>query len=281
MEQIDMRADVIADRGFGSAVGVAEQSSVGRQCAMSLGIPLSWGDTFVHSKFLIPDSLVIRGGEPSNDLWFVRTGILRLQRYGFDGRRQILSLFLPGEIVGFEGEFREGASVETVTQSGLCRIDRRKFDTMLNTCSGLRAEFFRQKQDQLDRLHWLTWSLGALGPEERLCAMLALATSFMPYRPLPDGTAVLSMLLPRKDIADLLSTTVETISRTIHKLSGGGFIEIRDSAQFRIMDLAELIALGQIESNFERLTRGITERSNRLNGLNVLSADCPVCYCGR
>ncbi len=249
-------------------------------CSLPFGKTMICGDA-ANRVDRAPDSEFVAGGTLSNDVWFIRTGILRLQRYSFDGRRQILSLFLPGEIVGIAGEFHEGVSVETVTQGSLCRIDRRKFDALLTQSDDLRADLFRQKQDQLDRLHWLTWSLGALGPEERLCAFLALSSKFMPYQPLPDGSGVLSVLLPRKDIADLLATTVETISRIVHKLSETGVIEIKDPAHFRLLDLNRLITLGRIEGLFEKMSCGIAKRLDRLTGLQALGSECSVCFCGR
>lgn len=247
---------------------------------------LSRGKTMVcsgasHRLDLEPDSkVIVGGGTRGHDVWFLRSGILRLQRHSYDGRRQILSLFLPGEIVGLEGNFSEGVSVETTTQSGLCRIDRRGFELIVDQNDTLRAELFRQKQDQLDRLHWLTWSLGALGPEERLGAFLAMSSKCMPYQPLPDGTGILSMQLPRKDIADLLGTTVETICRSVHKLHETGIIEIRGPAHFRFLDLPGLIALGQIDGLFGRMTAGLTKRHNRLDGLGTPGSDNSVCFCG-
>lgn len=108
--------------------------------------------------------------------------------HSYDGWRQILSLFPPG---ADRGEMLAGD------------CDRHNFDAMLSQNNALRAEVFRQNQDQLDGLHWLTWSLGALGAEERLCAFLALSSRFMLYQALPHGTGFLPMFLPRKDIADL------------------------------------------------------------------------------
>lgn len=250
------------------------------RCALPFEKVMLCGDAS-HRVDRAPDSEVILGGAPSNDVWFIRSGILRLQRHAFDGRRQILSLFLPGEIVGFEGEFRDGVSVETAAQSGLCRIDRRRFDMMVDQDDTLRAELFRQKQDQLDRLYWLTWSLGALRPDERLCAFLALASKFMPYQPLPEGTGVLSVFMPRRDIADLLGTTVETISRIVHKLSETGVIEIRDPAHFRFLDLAKLITLGQIDGLFDRMTVGLTRRRRQLEGRITPMSEKSDFFCGR
>lgn len=252
----------------------------GTRCGLPLGKAMVCGDPR-HREDREADSEVISGASRNYDVWLIRSGILRLQRHAYDGHRQILSLFFPGEVVGFDGETREGVTVETATQSGLCRIDRRWFDRMLDQNKFLRAELFRQKQDQLDRLHWLTWSIGALKPEERLCAFLALASKFMPYQPLPDGTGVLSVSLARRDIADLLGTTVESISRIVHKLADTGIIEIRDPAHFRFLDLPGLIALGKIEGHFDRLCGGLARRRRQLESLITEGAENSICSCGR
>ena len=252
----------------------------GMRCGLPLGKTMVCGDAR-HRADREPDSEVISGGARSHDIWLIRSGILRLQRHAYDGRRQILSLFFPGEIIGFEGEFREGVSVETATQSGLCRIDRRWFDKMVDQNDVLRAELFRQKQDHLDRLHWLTWSLAALKPEERLCAFLALSSKFMPYQPLPDGTGILSLYLARKDIADLLGTTVESISRIVHRLADTGIIEIRDPAHFRFLDLPKLIALGKVDGHFDRMAFSIARRRGQLEGLITGGTESSICFCGR
>ncbi|MCU0904848.1 MAG: Crp/Fnr family transcriptional regulator [Tabrizicola sp.] len=250
------------------------------RCGLPLGIPTACGD-LRNRQELAPDSEVISGTGRSRDVWFVRTGILRLQRYSYDGQRQILSLYLPGDFVGYDGRLREDMSVETVTQSGLCRLGKRSLDALFSRDRALYEDFLQQQQGQLDWLHWLTWSLGALGPEERLSAFLALSCRFMPYQPLPDGSGILSVVMPRTDIADLLATSVETICRTVHKLAETGVIEIRDPSHFRILDLGRLTALGQVVGSYDRLTRGIAERKARLIGLEGLVREGPACFCGR
>ena len=280
MEQSLMKPREVTNRNIVQVGDPACRKISGMRCGLPLGKTMVCGDA-KHREDRAPDSEVIAGGASSRDVWFVRSGILRLQRHAYDGRRQILSLFFPGEIVGFEGEFREGVSVETATQSGVCRINRLRFDSLVDQNDELRAELFRQKLDQLDRLHWLTWSLGALKPEERLCAFLALSSKFMPYQPLPDGTGILSLFLPRTDIADLLGTTVESISRIVHKLADSGIIEIRDPAHFRFLDLPGLIAKGKIDWHFDRMAFRLARQRGQFESLGALGAESSICFCGR
>lgn len=200
-------------------------------------------------------------------VWFVQSGLLRMQRHSYDGRRQILSLSLPGEIAGYDAPLRDGMSIEAITPATLCRIDRAGFDTMLADDPLLRNDLIFYQQQQLDRILWLTWSIGALRPDERFGAFLALASRFMPYQPLGDGTGVLTMVLPRLDIADLLATTVETISRTAHRFAQTGILEIRDPAHFRILNMEKLVSLGRIGSALKGFQTGWDRRKTRLDTL--------------
>jgi CRP-like cAMP-binding protein len=194
---------------------------------------------------------VIGDDSPTQRMWLVRSGILRLQRYSFDGRRQILSLFLPGDIVGYDRPWREGLRVETATACSLFRLDRRDFEAQLTEYPDGQRDFYLRQHEQIARLRWLTWSIGVLRPEERISAFLALATRFMPFQRLPDGTGLLEMVLGRPDIADLLATTLETISRVTHSLNQAGVIDIRNPSHFRIVDLRKLRELGQIGAAFD------------------------------
>ncbi len=205
-------------------------------------------------RFSVPSDRVVTGeGVQPAAVWIVQSGLLRVQRYSFDGRRQILSLVLPGEVVGYDLQGRDGLVVESATPCTLCQIDRRLFEKRMEDSSDVRRAMYLQQLNQLDRLRWLTWAIGVLTPEERLCAFLALATRFMPFEALPEGGGVLTIQISRADIADLLGTTVESISRITHRLQDEGCLEIHNPERFRIVDLQRLIEMGQIEPTFAGL----------------------------
>lgn len=195
-----------------------------------------------------PDARLVTHNPAGRDIWLLEAGILRLSRFNLDGRRQILSLWLPGEIVGFEKPIPDDMSIETATPCRLQRLDRRSFEAQLAHDRTAFSTVLQHQQIALDRLRWLTWSIGALRPDERLCAFLAMACTFMPYQALPDGSGILAMLLPRLDIADLLATSVESISRITHRLAEDGVLEIRDPSHFRIIDQARLKKLGRLHN---------------------------------
>lgn len=182
-------------------------------------------------------------GQAETSCAIVVSGILRSVRYGYDGKRHVTGLTFPGELVGPQ-VLRDGHSVEAATEVRICRISRPVYERMLATSSDLRRETVRRASAEMDRLRALTLSLGLLTPEERLAAFLTTAWGVMPWAPLPGGGGVLTIVLSRADIADLLGTTMETISRITKRWHRAGVLRIRDPHTFEIADPGRLAAIG-------------------------------------
>ncbi|TNE83603.1 Crp/Fnr family transcriptional regulator [Thioclava sp. L04-15] len=174
----------------------------------------------------------------------VQSGYLRMQSHSMAGRRQILGMARPGESIGPPRGGIGVYEVEAATPVRLCRFDRQTFELLLFDEPELRRALFQQSQIWLEKTRRLTWLLGALGSNARLRAILLLARDWLPWRPLEDGTGVLSLELPRQDIADYLATTQETVSRLLHQFQDEGLIEIINPRKIRLID-------------FERLAEGL------------------------
>ncbi|MDZ4137146.1 MAG: Crp/Fnr family transcriptional regulator [Paracoccaceae bacterium] len=194
------------------------------------------------------------GGDCNLDLVGVLvSGYFRTLCHGVDGHRQIFSLALPGDIVTeSRGQLRP-YEVEASTSAQLCRFELHGFRRLLEEAPDLARAVYALRVAKLDQLRLLTWSLGALTLDERICAFLALATRYMPYSRLATGGGVLTMALARADIADLLGTTRETISRITHRLDAIGAIRILSPYQFEIPDLSLLVRMGCIEDCFDTI----------------------------
>lgn len=180
-------------------------------------------------------------------------GYLRLQRCSYDGRRQILNMTLPGEFLGQESENPSGYTLETSTEATIWRFDTAVVDRLLAENHSFRQALYRAHSEKLDRLRWLTLAIGILRPSERLCAFLAVAPRFLPYQPLPDGGGILKVTVGRRDIADLLATSVESVCRILKDLERRGVIELRGPSLVRIIDPVAVAAEGLQTSELCRL----------------------------
>ena len=203
-------------------------------------------DLFQQSRTvsLPPGYRLIDEDGPAAAVWIVQAGVLRVQRFGPEGRRQIVGLFLPGEVAEKIFPDSAGCTVEAATPVELCRIDRRDFAACMDRSPALRRAMTQQRLDRLERMRWLIWVLGALRPEERICAFLAFATRVLPVQPQPGGALVLCNAVPRADLADLLATSAETYSRVSHRLQDAGILKIETPERFRILDLPALARIG-------------------------------------
>jgi CRP/FNR family transcriptional regulator len=199
----------------------------------------------ICSLQVVPAGRVIwRAGDRPGPIGFVISGYLRLQCHGRDGNRQILSLLRAGDLVGELPGRVARHTLEASTETRICRVSERGFSTLMHEDADLRRMVHRLCIARRDQLRWLTWAVGALDTEERICALLLAALDHMPVTSLPDGTLMLTIDLPRSDIADLLGTSVETISRVTNRLAALGIIEIVNARQFRICDLDRLARKG-------------------------------------
>jgi len=179
-------------------------------------------------------------------------GVLRFERCASSGRRQILNLFLPGELIGWEKQGRSGYTIETATPVTLCRFDPVLFDRIMVEDRGLRAAVYSQSDARLERLRWLTWALGALTPEERVTAFLVLGTQFMPFEPDARGGGLLEVTVSRRDMADLMATTPESICRILKGLERDRLVILDDPRRIRLHSLHQLAERGRVARTLDR-----------------------------
>ena len=197
--------------------------------------------------------LVWDEGKKPDFIGILVSGYLRFQRYRIDGRRQILGLLLPGDIIDEHLGPDSACSVEASTDARICRFDARQFQQLMARDPALVQAVYRLRSIKLDQLRALIWVVGALSAEQRLCAFLTTVTNFMPFTPLSGGGGLLTIELPRADIADLLATSVESISRITGHLHDQGVIRIHNARQFEIPDLDRLARLGCMQDTLGQI----------------------------
>jgi CRP/FNR family transcriptional regulator len=213
---------------------------------------------------------------PSDSDWnkivVLRSGLVRAQRYALEGRRHILSLVLAGEVIGSNRD--DSMTYESATDCVVCEIDRRASGNRANTLMDCAVPLYKQQVIQLERLRWMTWFIGALAAEERICAFLALAPRFMPTKIYADGSLKLTMQLSRADLADFLGTTPETISRVTHRLQDTGVLVIHNAQCFSILALNRLNERGHLALKHDLLPFGDTFPTKKTRPSKEVAALC-------
>ncbi len=172
----------------------------------------------------------------SGPVTVLRRGYLRLLRYSVDGRRLITGIAGPGAVIGEILPRRGRYEVECATEVSLCTFARAPFEHLAAEEGALRRAIRRERGRALDALHGHIWMRGLQTPEERLAVFLVRACEMLPFQRLPSGGGVLALVVPRADIADLIGTTRETISRLTHRWQDEGLMSIPDGTHLVIHD---------------------------------------------
>lgn len=254
---------------FGSGSNITQMPGLPRCARTSVGIPCRRCSLFesalcravasdavsdcgpVRVRRFEQDETVLAGGDAPELVGILRRGLLRRVRVNSEGRRNVLMLLRPADLLGLLESAPLDYAVEAATDVEICVFDSTRLRHAINTDRILRREVLAHVADQHERQLQAIWQRGALTSRERILAFLVTATEFMPVEPEPDGSLVVSMELTRRDWADLVGTTLETICRVLGRLSDEGLVTPDGPQRYRIRDIARLARLAGIESEPE------------------------------
>jgi CRP/FNR family transcriptional regulator, nitrogen fixation regulation protein len=167
------------------------------------------------------ESQIIREDDPADHVYEVVSGTVCVCKMLREGRRQIAGFYFAGDAFGLESAKKHSVAVETITNAKV-RIFKKRALTALASSNlevadrllALTARELARKQDHLLLL------LSTTAEERIICFLIEMVQRAS----LAEGLIVLPMF--RKDIADYLGLTLETVSRTLFDLERRGAIEI-------------------------------------------------------
>ena len=189
---------------------------------------------FRELERLAQPAVVSRGGfvyaprDPSDQVYFLRSGRLKISKLTPEGKEWILNLVEPGEMFGetsLAGENNRRDSAEALEDAAFCSVRRDAFLGLAGNNPALSLRLMRvmgERRRQMEtRLEWVLFA----GVQERLVDLL-LDLGRRYGVPAPEGLA-LHIQLSQKEISQLIGSTRETTSSTLNQLRKGGLILIK------------------------------------------------------
>lgn len=181
---------------------------------------------------------VCREGETKHYIYQVEQGAVCLYRSMPDGHRQIMDFAYPGDFVGLGTSERHLLSGQAI---GITRLRCIPVST-IRQLAGRNPEFCFQLYEalsaELSAARDLLVTVGTRSATERLASFLIALSRRNERAGFSPNRIVLPML--RSDIADFLSLTVETVSRTFTRLKLRGIIDLPQSTVVIINNRDEL-----------------------------------------
>lgn len=174
---------------------------------------------------------------------FIREGFVKLYLESDDGIT-ILGIAQPGSFIGLQALYGESVipfSAEAITDTEVCMKDINVFRELILENPGFAREIIELLNVDLIQAYRRMSSLATKHVNCRFAELLLFLSNVL-YQSNP-----FHLSLSNKDIADLISTSPESISRLIADFNHQGFISSKGRT-FEILDFNKLELLGECKS---------------------------------
>lgn len=173
-----------------------------------------------------PGETFVRAGARQAPLFVVHSGMVKLSRTTADGKSTTLQVLGPGEVGGetwlLTGE-RPQNDVIALEASRMCVFEPGVLDTLVTRFPSVGVALLRGLALRLHSAQRMLTARTVAEVGARLAAyLLDCPTSWG-----TTGAATAHLPMSKKDIATLLGTSPETLSRRLRALEGEGLIRVR------------------------------------------------------
>jgi CRP/FNR family nitrogen fixation transcriptional regulator len=173
--------------------------------------------------------------EPAEYVYQIKKGAVRSYRLLSDGRRQIGAFHLVGDIFGVVNGEAHRFTTEAIVETTLRIVKRRSLDVLAESDANVARKLINMTTINLQHAEDHMLLLGRKNSVERVAAFLLEMD-----RRLTDAVAI-TLPMSRRDIADYLGLTLETVSRALSRLHGVHVLDfIGNQRRIAILDRQRL-----------------------------------------
>jgi CRP/FNR family cyclic AMP-dependent transcriptional regulator len=182
--------------------------------------------TMVMRRHAPRGSAIMHAGDPTDSLYVVISGRLKVMMGEADGKEVILSIIGPGEIFGEMGLIDDGprsASVIAIEPCELLSVTKRAFKKCLVENVEVALAVLRVVVRRLRAADRKIGSLAMLDVYGRVARLLLDMSENV------NGQKVVTKRLTKQDIARMVGASREMVSKVMKDLEMSGYFEVRGS----------------------------------------------------
>jgi CRP/FNR family transcriptional regulator len=192
----------------------------------------------ISAKKYGPDAAVFFQGDPSDSLYMLLAGSVKVTQASEGGREKILDILGPGEIFGefamLDGHPRS-ATVTTCEPTELASISHKDFR---NFVASRPEVLWKVLQALCERVRKTSTEMLELSsrevPYRLLAALHHLAEKY--GQAAPDGSCLISGKVGVQDLVAMVGSSREVVGRLLHRYQEKGLVELGNNKQIIIPD---------------------------------------------
>jgi len=195
----------------------------------------------IQSRHFKKGEFIFREGERSETLYILHRGVAKVSKFSDTGKEQVIRFLYPGDFFGQFSLLQERthyANAEVLEPASICLIHKTDFKNLLEKNPAMTYRFLLAISDRLYQAdEWMS-TISLLDVEERLAKTLLLF-----YQKEASSGQVFTLPIAKKELAALLSTTPETLSRKWALLESRRILAPESRNRIRILDLEKLMEI--------------------------------------
>ena len=183
--------------------------------------------------------VIFAAGEPSYACGTLISGAAKLSAIDGEGVERILALIHPAGFLGQLFTPTNNHEITALTESTMCLFPRAGFEQLMAAHPALTRSILDRTLTELDASRALTGLIGRRDIKARLAGLILAFARAAGASPCGMATSF-ELPLSREEMASLIGTTIETVSRRMTELEQSGTIERQGLRGLAIRDLPAL-----------------------------------------
>lgn len=178
---------------------------------------------------------IFREGERSDTLFVVHEGLIKISKVNDEGKEQIIRLLFPGDFFGQFALLQNSdhyANAEALAQTTICSIEKSAFLDTLGKNPTMALHFINALNNRLFLAdEWMSL-LSLMEVEKRVARVILLLFEKVEVR---NNEFILP--ITKKDLASLIGTTPETLSRKLLSFVEQKIIAVKQRRVIQVLNL--------------------------------------------
>lgn len=209
----------------------------------SAKIKIGHGLSTTSERSLDAHEHLFMANDNQTHIYQVLDGVVGVYKMLADGRRQIVTFYYPGDLIGVEDAGTWLHHGEALCDTRIRCISVTTIDALVKSEPQFGQALVLSLATELAETRDQLLSLGRKSALEKVATFL-LRISRRNQRENRDETR-LFLPMTRAEIADYLGLTIETVSRNITRLRTSGLIRLESKNQVQILDIEQLEDLAE------------------------------------
>jgi len=173
----------------------------------------------------------------ADTLFIIHKGSMKIYRLSESGREQVVRILKPGDFMGELSLFGGGTQnsyAEALEPTELCRILGRDLKELLKQFPEIAIKILEEFSQRLERAEAFMEQIGQQSVDQRLADnLLKMAQNVEENR---DGESTIILPMSKGDLASMIGTSQETLSRKLSEFRDRGWLELNGQREIRILD---------------------------------------------